>query len=292
VDNAGVATTPQRVREHPVQAGDLRLSVRDHEGTEPAVVGLHGLASNARWWDLVASHLAPRRLVSIDQRGHGLSDKPDAGYDFDSVTADARSVIRALALGPVVAAGHSWGASVALWWAAADPEGVRAVVCVDGGIGDLRGFFGASWDVAEKAMRPPRLDGITASRLHGWVDASGLAGDGDVAEAVRILSGNFEEVAPGQLQPRLHVDRHMQIARELYHLDTPSLLARVTQPVLLVVAVNDQTRAVRQSAADEALSLLPRGSEAVLVDGIHDLPVQRPAEVAAAMTAFFARAGL
>jgi len=191
-----------------------------------------------------------------------------------------------------VAAGHSWGASVALWWAGADPDGVRAVVCVDGGIGDLRGFFGATWEVAEKAMRPPRLDGVSPSRLRGWVSASGLAGDGDVDEAARILSGNFEEVAPGQLQPRLLVDRHMQIARELYHLDTPALLARVTQPVLLVVAVSDETRASRQAAADAALAVLPRGSEAVLVAGMHDLPVQRPAEVAAAMTQFFSRVGL
>jgi pimeloyl-ACP methyl ester carboxylesterase len=292
VENAGVATTPDQVREHTVQAGDMRLSVRDHEGTEPALVGLHGLASNARWWDLVAARLAPRRVVSVDQRGHGLSDRPDGGYDFDTVAGDARAVVRALGLGPVIAAGHSWGASVALWWAASDPEGVRAVVCVDGGIGDLRGFFGATWEVAENAMRPPRFDGITASRLRGWVAASGLAGDGDVDEAVHILSGNFEEVAPGELQPRLHVERHMQIARELYHLDTPSLLARVTQPVLLVVAVSDETRASRQAAANEALALLPPGSEAVLVTGMHDLPVQRPTDVAAAMTQFFARVGV
>jgi pimeloyl-ACP methyl ester carboxylesterase len=288
----GVSTTPDQVREHPVQAGDVRLSVRDHPGTEPAVVALHGLASNARWWDLVAPRLAPRRLVAIDQRGHGLSDRPDSGYDFDTVAGDARLAARALGLGSVIAAGHSWGASVALWWAAVDPDGVRAVVCIDGGIGDIRGFFGATWDVAEKAMRPPRLDGVTMARLHGWVSASGLAGGGDVEEAVRILAGNFEEVTPGQLQPRLHVDRHMQIARELYHLDTPALLARITQPVLVVAAVSDETRAARQAGVDAALAVLPRDSEAVLIAGMHDLPVQRPAEVAAAMTQFFARVGL
>jgi pimeloyl-ACP methyl ester carboxylesterase len=279
-------------REYLVDAGALRLSVRDHDGERGAVVCLHGLASNARWWDLVAPRLAPRRVVAVDQRGHGLSDKPDAGYDFDSVVSDVRGVVRAMGLGPVVAAGHSWGASVALSWAAADPEGVRAVVCVDGGVGDLRGFFGGSWDVAERAMRPPDLGGIDPAQLHEWVARSGLAGDGDVGTAVSILRGNFEPDESGLLHPRLRVDRHMKIAYALYHLDNAELMSRITQPVLLVLAAREGMDESRRVAAESALSRLPRGSALRWIAGIHDLPVQRPAEVAAEMIAFLSALGL
>jgi pimeloyl-ACP methyl ester carboxylesterase len=278
------------LREYQVDAGALRLSVRDHPGDGPPLVALHGLASNARWWDLVAPRLAPRRVVAVDQRGHGRSDKPDDGYDFASIVADVRGVVRALGLGRVAVVGHSWGASVALSWAAADPEGVAAVVCVDGGVGDLRGFFGDSWAKAEVAMRPPDIAGVDISRLRAWVSQSGLAGDGDVATAVEILRGNFEDRGDGQLRPRLRVERHMKIAYALYHLDSASLLASVTQPVHLILAARDGMDA-RRLMADEALGRLPAGSSLQWIEGLHDLPVQRPAEVAAAMQAFLGGLG-
>ena len=279
------------LREYQVDAGTLHLSVRDHAGMQPAVVALHGLASNARWWDLVAPLLAPRRVLAVDQRGHGLSDKPDDGYDFASVVADVRGVVSALGMGPAVACGHSWGASVALSWAAEDPQGVRAVVCVDGGVGDLRAFFGSTWDVAERAMRPPDLSDVDAAVLAAWVRRSGLAGDGDVDAAAEVLRGNFEEIAPGRVRARLRVQRHMAIARELYHLDTPALLRRVTQPVLLALAARGDDLE-RRASVDVALETLPRGSVVRWIDGGHDLPVQRPREVADAVVEFLAGLGL
>jgi len=276
--------------EYDVPVGGLSLSVRDHAGASPAVVAMHGLASNARWWDLVAPLLAPRRVVAVDLRGHGLSGRPESGYDFDAVAGDVRTLAEALALGPRVAMGHSWGASVALWWAALD-EGVRAVVCVDGGVGDLRGFFGSTWDQAAVAMRPPELHGVSEEMLATWVSRSGLAGEGDPAEAMRILRGNFEESADGGLRPRLSVDRHMQIAYALYHLDSASLFARVRVPVLFVLARRGEVDP-RAAAVEAALETLPPGSAVRWVEGMHDLPVQRPREVAAAVVEFLGGVGL
>src|SRR5215469_610667 len=105
------------------------LSVRDRPGGEPAILAMHGLASNARWWDLVGAELAPaHRVVAVDLRGHGQSDRPETGYDFDTVVADVREVVEALTPRPLVVAGHSWGASVALAYAAAHAERVLGAV--------------------------------------------------------------------------------------------------------------------------------------------------------------------
>lgn len=276
--------------EYEVPVGGLNLSVRDHPGEAPAVVALHGLASNARWWDLVAPLLSPRRVVAVDLRGHGLSSRPESGYGFGEVVDDVRGVAGALALGPCVALGHSWGASVALSWAASD-DSVRAAVCVDGGAGDLRGHFGSTWDEAAVAMRPPEMRGISEEMLAGWVARSGLAGDGDPAEAMRILRGNFEESPEGGLRARLGVERHMQIAHALYHLDSASLYARVRVPVLFVLARRGADDP-REGAVAAALATLPAGSGVRWVDGMHDLPVQRPREVAGAVVEFLAGLGL
>jgi pimeloyl-ACP methyl ester carboxylesterase len=42
----------------------------------PAILLLHGLSSNARYWERVARRMNNRRLVALDQRSHGLSGRP------------------------------------------------------------------------------------------------------------------------------------------------------------------------------------------------------------------------
>ena len=60
-----------------------------YKGDGPDLVLLHGLASNLNIWNLVAPILAQEfNVYSLDQRGHGLSFKPDNGYDFESITKD------------------------------------------------------------------------------------------------------------------------------------------------------------------------------------------------------------
>ena len=82
---------PPDSRRIPV-APDISLNVRtralDAAGTPVLLV--HGLASNARLWDGVASRLAAdgHPVAAVDQRGHGQSDKPDGGYDFATLTED------------------------------------------------------------------------------------------------------------------------------------------------------------------------------------------------------------
>src|SRR5579864_6708272 len=103
------------VTEQRVGTSGPTLAVREHPGAEPAILALHGLASNARWWDLVAERLAPKhRVLAVDLRGHGDSDRPDTGYDFASVAGDLKELTDSIHPRPLVVAGHSWGASVAL----------------------------------------------------------------------------------------------------------------------------------------------------------------------------------
>src|SRR5262245_49905644 len=89
-----------------VAAQGVRLHYRAWGGPARAsasyapLVLLHGLASTAHIWDLVAPRLAQgRRIVALDQRGHGLSDKPDEGYDFATIVADDISALDQLHIG-------------------------------------------------------------------------------------------------------------------------------------------------------------------------------------------------
>ena len=135
------------------ERGGLRLHYLDWGGAGLPIVILHGLSSSAHIWDLMAPVLADKhRVIAVDQRSHGQSDRPEDGYDFRNTTADVAALIRELGLERPVVAGHSWGANVALQLAHDYPDLVRGIVLVDGGF--IERSKDANWEEAEKEMRP------------------------------------------------------------------------------------------------------------------------------------------
>ena len=77
----------------------VQLHYVDWGGEGAPVLLVHGLGSTLHIWDLVAPLLtAGRRVVALDLRGHGLSEKPDHGYDFATIAADVEAFVHALGL--------------------------------------------------------------------------------------------------------------------------------------------------------------------------------------------------
>ena len=65
-----------------VQRDQHRIYVRDHPGTEPTIVVMHGFPDNLHLYDRLLPHLSPpRRVVAFDWLGWGNSDKP-LGYPY------------------------------------------------------------------------------------------------------------------------------------------------------------------------------------------------------------------
>ena len=141
------------------------------EASAVPLVLIHGLASNALLWEGAALEFAAlgHAVVAVDLRGHGLSEKPDDGYDMHTVTNDVAGVLRVLASQgyerPVVA-GQSWGGNVVVELAHVFPELIRGVVAVDGGFLELQEHF-LQWEECSVALRPPNLLGTPASRMRG-----------------------------------------------------------------------------------------------------------------------------
>jgi 2-(acetamidomethylene)succinate hydrolase len=100
-------------------------------GHGPLVVCMHGITANAYVFEPIMALLAGDfRVVSIDQRGHGRSGRPER-YEGEDFAADVAALVVALACGPAVLLGHSLGARNAVVAANVHPEHVRSVVAVD-----------------------------------------------------------------------------------------------------------------------------------------------------------------
>jgi 3-oxoadipate enol-lactonase len=99
--------------------------------TAPAMVLLHGLGEQAAGWEPVAPRLAETfRVLALDLRGHGASDRPGV-YSYELMRDDVIGVLDALELPEVVLVGHSMGGVVAYLVAAARPERIARLVVED-----------------------------------------------------------------------------------------------------------------------------------------------------------------
>lgn len=104
------------------------------EGIDKQIICLHGITANCRSWDMVASALSPKhRVIAMDLRGRGGSDKPPSGYSLDYHLRDIRCIIDELGIDRVVLMGHSLGAFISLAFAARYPERTDRIVLFDGG---------------------------------------------------------------------------------------------------------------------------------------------------------------
>ena len=111
--------------------GEVSLCFREL-GRGPAVVMLHGTTATLGVWDPIAARIAQSaRVIAVDQRGHGRSDKPTSGYTVTEFCDDLRTVIAELGCAPAVIVGHSLGARNAVVLAATHPDLVAGVVALD-----------------------------------------------------------------------------------------------------------------------------------------------------------------
>jgi pimeloyl-ACP methyl ester carboxylesterase len=104
----------------------------------PAVLLLHGLASDCTTWDRAVTPLAREGLhvVAVDLLGHGESDKPSGGYLLDDFAAMLAQFLAAIRLTSATVCGHSLGGAIAVHFAYHYPQHVERLVLVSaGGLG-------------------------------------------------------------------------------------------------------------------------------------------------------------
>lgn len=271
-----------------VERGGVRLHYLEWRPTdlsspppEPALFLLHGLSSNARVWERMARLLAARRIVALDQRSHGLSDRPARGYTLDDVVADAAHVIRELGLGRPLVAGHSWGAAVALALAAAHPELASGLVDVDGPTASFSRFM--TWEEAARRMQPPLPTYRDADEAEAAeAEALGDAWGDDLRD---FVAAGLVEAPAGGLAPPLTAEVRLEILRDLYDFQPELLFAGVEGPILLAMAGQVWPGAPaefverRRRSVEEVQELRP-DAHVRWYESRHDIPLIRPPELA------------
>ena len=116
---------------------DTRLYY-DERGEGPPLLLVHGLGSSSRDWFEQVSHFADRyRVLRIDLRGHGRSERPPGPYHIAQFARDVAVGLRRLNAAPAHVVGLSMGGMVALELAASAPALVRSLV-ITNSVADTR----------------------------------------------------------------------------------------------------------------------------------------------------------
>jgi 3-oxoadipate enol-lactonase len=116
-----------------IELDGLKFHYRQ-SGSGPDVVLVHAFTSNIAVWMFtgIVDALAPEfRVTMYDLRGHGLSARPESGYNSAVMASDYKKLHEALKLDPAMLVGHSYGGTIAMHAAAFYPETVRGVIVSD-----------------------------------------------------------------------------------------------------------------------------------------------------------------
>ncbi len=149
---------------------DLTLAYLDEglRSAEPVLL-IHGFAStmavnwiNPGWVETLTG--AGYRVVALDNRGHGASDKPHdpALYSPPQMAGDAAALLDHLSISRAHVMGYSMGARISAFLALGHPERVATLVFGGLGIGMVEGV--GDWDPIADALLAPSLDDVTHER--------------------------------------------------------------------------------------------------------------------------------
>jgi pimeloyl-ACP methyl ester carboxylesterase len=229
--------------------GGVRLHVEEtgDPGGRP-VLFLHGLSQCRLAWERQLDSDLGRdlRLVAVDLRGHGLSDKPrDAYGDRDLWAADVQAVIEALDLERPVLCGWSYGGVVIGDYLERHGEAAVAGVVLVGAASRLGEpglpFFGQEFLATLPGLFSTDVE-TSAAALERFLDLTTRA---ELPARDRYLALGYNSMVPPHVRQAL-------LSRTLSHDD---LLERLTVPVLLAHGLDDQI--VLPSMSEHNARLIP-----------------------------------
>ncbi|MGI8854873.1 MAG: alpha/beta fold hydrolase [Thermomicrobiales bacterium] len=266
-----------------ILANGLRIRTAAWPSDGYPTVLVHGLSSGWQSWLPALPYLWPAlSATAVDLRGHGDSDKPDAGYTLTNYVADVWEAIGKMRLKrPPVLIGHSLGGAIVRRIAADHASELAAVVVEDsdlwgteGATPEQRRAHGAEW--LKNIRRPlPELIQIEMERNpnQSYREAMERATRvTNTADGVFLTAADGVGLADG----------------DTYE----DLLPRITCPFLLVRGMPELGGAVPEAAAIRHGELILNGTVVTIPDVGHSVHGQQPEPFSEAVLTFLRTHGV
>jgi 3-oxoadipate enol-lactonase len=258
---SGWFPAPAVAKERRVPTPRLTMNIVE-AGSGPPVLLLHGLGWDHSLWNPTVERLAPHcRVVAVDTRGHGATDKPDGPYDMVMFALDYAALADALGLTGICVIGLSQGGMVAQNLALLRPDLVASLVLISTSCKSapsLRDNMEARISAMDK-MGPEAAAGIAAESIFspGWRVANPAALARFVSWRSAMPSASLNAAT-----------------RALYEFNLSNDLPRIAVPTLVVAGQEDVL--TRPEGMQEIAALIPGAEYRLIPKSGHMIPVEQP----------------
>ena len=284
--SAGSPVINYRMTVHPVGLPPLSLYVEE-TGRGPVLLLLHGIGGSSYTWREMAHELGARhRVIAVDMRGHGRSDKPfDLAYSPFDHAAVVRAFLVERRLSQVTLVGHSYGGLVALLLAmdrSIEPHRVVRLVVID------TPAFPQPFSPGVAFLNRPVLPYLALTLLPPELPI-GLALLMEKFGLDRLTGHDVTTYAEPLSEPG-GAHALISTARQIVPPGFDRVIARyrtIAQPTLVLSCRHDQS--VPLSSAQRLARTLPNARLKVLESCDHMPPEQAPEAVLAAMRGFLTK---
>lgn len=114
-----------------LSVNNVKLHYQIHGEGEPLLF-IHGLGSSIQDWENQITYFSPSfKVITLDLRGHGKSDKPNMPYSVPLFARDVMQLIERLQLSKVHIVGHSLGGMIAFQLALDDSPHIQTLTVVN-----------------------------------------------------------------------------------------------------------------------------------------------------------------
>jgi pimeloyl-ACP methyl ester carboxylesterase len=260
----------------------LRLHYLDWKdpANQRTLVCLHGTSGSAHHFDRLASNLPNSyRVVALDQRGHGESDKPPRGYDAITLADDLHALVDQLHLATFTLLGASLGSRVATIYTGTHPEKVTGLILVD-----------LSFEMPEEAQQRMIQGHLTRRRTFSSFEDA-LAYSQSLPQRSRWTpEAHREEIEhavvkrpDGQWEWRYSLEAALQSLRQARQ-DLWSYVAKIQCPTLLI---RGQESDVLTASTTQKFSRVLKSCRSVEIEGAgHGVPRDNPSRFNQVVTEF------
>jgi 3-oxoadipate enol-lactonase len=263
---------PSIATERLVKAGDLTMKFVE-AGDGPPVLLIHGLGWDHSLWNPTVERFSPRyRMIAVDTRGHGGTDKPAGPYDMGMFARDYAALADALGLKRVCVVGLSQGGMVAQQLAVLRPDLVSSLVLM-----------------STSCKSAPSLRDNMEARIVA-MDKIGPEAAAKIA-AESIFSPAWRAANEGELarfyawRSEMPTEPLNAATRALYDFDLSKDLPAIKVPTLVVAGTEDVL--TRPAGMEEIAALIPGAKYQLVSDTGHMIPVEQPQAVSALLDGFF-----
>lgn len=243
-----------------IRTKKVKLYYEEMGQGEPLLL-LHGLGSSTADWTLQMEPLAQHfRVIAMDMRGHGRSDKPPGPYSIPMFADDVSTVLQVLEIPAAHVLGISLGGMVAFQLAVSHAPMVKSLIIVNSVPSMVVSNFVERWQLWQRLA---------------IVELMGMRRMGEYLAPRLFPKPEQDELRQEIIQRWMQNDKRAYLAatRSFVGWDVTPRLAGIDCPTLVISADEDYWPVADKEAYT---AQIPNARLLVVADSRHATPVDQP----------------